>query len=84
MKVIVFKPTHRCNLNCSFCYDRVKKTKDATIMPIDKAIFALQKAMSTSGNKGPFEIIWHGGEPTMVGSDYIDQVCGYDYGYKII
>ena len=86
MSIIVFKPTHRCNLDCPFCYDRVNKTKDSPIMPIDKAIFALQKAMDTSkeiDQKNGFEIVWHGGEPTLVGANYIEAVCSHDYGYPI-
>lgn len=84
MAIIIFKPTHQCNLDCPFCYDRVKKTKSSKPMPVDKAIFALQKAMDTSRNpQEDFEIIWHGGEPTLVGADYIDQVCSHDYKHKI-
>lgn len=84
MRIIVFKPTHRCNLDCPFCYDRSKKASDKSTMPVDKAIYALQKAMDTSINpEDGFEIIWHGGEPTLVGTEYVDKVCGHDYGYKI-
>ena len=86
MSIIVFKPTHRCNLDCPFCYDRINKTKDSPIMPIDKAIFALQKAMDTSkeiDQKNGFEIVWHGGEPTLVGANYIEAVCSHNYGYPI-
>ena len=87
MKIIVFKPTHQCNLNCPFCYDREKRQKSTDIMPVDKAIFALQKAMDTADERskktGTFKVCWHGGEPTLVGSEYIDKVCSHDYGYQI-
>ena len=50
MRIIVFKPTHRCNLDCPFCYDRSKKASDKSTMPVDKAIYEQKKAMDTSIN----------------------------------
>ena len=70
-KTIILKPSHRCNLNCAYCYDRFNRAKDNTILPANKLIEALQKCYDEFGD---FTAIWHGGEPTVLGIDYWRQV----------
>lgn len=68
----ILKPSHRCNLNCSYCYDRWERSKHNEIMPVDDLIFALKKVIDEC--PGPVDFIWHGGEPTLLGIDYITKV----------
>lgn len=74
MPTIIFKPTHNCNLNCHFCYDRFNKQVDKSYMPVEKAIEILWKAVPELMDRGPVEVIWHGGEPLLVGFDYFKQI----------
>ena len=72
---IILKPSHRCNFNCTYCYDRFERSKDSNILPVDDCILILKKF----ANKFPdYHVIWHGGEPTCLGKDYLDKVMSAD------
>jgi uncharacterized protein len=69
------KPTHDCNLNCKYCYDRrfaeiVKECQ--THEAVDKLFCLLSKYTST------VDFIWHGGEPTLMGIKW------YEYVYEFL
>lgn len=74
-QTIIIKPTHRCNLDCPFCYDRFKRSENKEIMPIDKCIYVIEKVLHDLPDKQNYHIIWHGGEPMMLGHDYVRTVC---------
>lgn len=74
INVLIFKPSHRCNFNCSYCYDRFERSKDASIMSVDSAIKILEKAYKENPK---MEIIWHGGEPMLLGKEYLDKVMSH-------
>lgn len=76
MSTIIFKPTHNCNLNCSFCYDRFEKAENKAIMSLEKAIEVLWKAIPEmgEGEREPVRVIWHGGEPLLAGVEYFEQI----------
>lgn len=74
---IILKATHDCNLNCPFCYNKQNKDKDSSIMPVDTCLKILDKAFSELSKKySEFTVIWHGGEPLLLGSKYFETVCG--------
>ena len=68
---VILKPTHRCNLNCVYCYDRFERSKDSSTMDKDDLVICLNK-FTTYFDYCNF--IWHGGEPTILGLDYITYV----------
>lgn len=74
MPTIIFKPSHDCNLKCRFCYDRFNKKEDKSRMPVDTTIQILWKAIPELMERGPVEVIWHGGEPLLAGIDYFKQI----------
>lgn len=74
MPIIIFKPSHNCNLTCKFCYDRFKKQEDCSLMPVETAIKILWKAISELSEFGPVHIICHGGEPLLPGVEYYRQI----------
>lgn len=74
MSTIIFKPTHNCNLNCSFCYDRFEKAENKMMMPVEKAIEVLWKAIPEMGEHEPVQVIWHGGEPLLAGVEYFKKI----------
>ncbi len=64
---VLIKPTHRCNLDCKYCYDkpyREKIKEDMSMEVLDRTLKIL------SGYAQEVNIIWHGGEPTMVGTEW--------------
>ena len=65
---ILCKPTHECNMDCEYCYDKKeKKLVNNKRIPID----LLEKTIKIS-LKGFKNItwIWHGGEATLMGKDF--------------
>lgn len=70
---IIFKPTFNCNLNCSYCYERNQNHN--YIMPKEQMIQIIQTLLDTCENT--LSIIWHGGEPTVVGLDYFKDVINH-------
>ena len=67
INTVILKPTHRCNLNCSYCYDRYNREKDKMILSKENLVIALRKIAEEWDE---FQAIWHGGEPTVLGVEY--------------
>lgn len=65
---LLVKPTHDCNLNCQYCYDRPTREKfRGKTMPDE----ILQKIIKLSVDHAKNICwVWHGGEPTLMGADY--------------
>lgn len=67
---VIVKPTHRCNLDCKYCYDKPYREaikEDMSMETLDK----LFKLLSEHTERVTF--IWHGGEPTMVGTEWYEK-----------
>ena len=74
---VLIKPTDGCNLRCKYCFHQdmgysAKKLEEATLEWFCKITFPHYKSIT---------IVWHGGEPTFVGSEqferYVDIVNRY-------
>lgn len=65
---IICKPTHNCNMNCDYCYDKQEKTliKNEKI-PMDILEQAIKISLKSFKN---ITWIWHGGEATLMGKDF--------------
>lgn len=69
-QTLIIKPTHNCNLNCWFCYDRHERyDHPLAVMPVDKFIQAIEKWIKETPNCA-HSVIVHGGEPLTVGKGY--------------
>lgn len=69
--VMIVKTTHRCNLNCKHCYDAENRAlikDDLSFEYIDKCLQLLSEYTER------ITWIWHGGEPTMVGTQFFYEV----------
>lgn len=72
---VLVKPTHRCNLNCKYCYEKEpREFYGDKLMPpeyIDKLLEVLKKGYSK------VQLTWHGGEPLLAGEEWYDEVYKY-------
>ena len=74
INTLILKPSHRCNFNCTYCYDRFERSKDSHVMPMEECIQVLEMAYKENPK---MEIIWHGGEPLVLGKEYLDTVMSH-------
>ena len=64
---VLMKPTHRCNMNCSYCYDKPFRDtikEDMDMETLDNVFKVLTKSVNS------LNIIWHGGEMTLLGTQW--------------
>lgn len=67
---LLIKPTHRCQLDCKYCYD--KPFRDA--IHDDMTMDTLRRVADLVANHAErVDWIWHGGETTMVGTKWYDE-----------
>lgn len=65
---LIVKPTTKCNLNCKYCYDRMSRCDDIlTLEDIDN----ISKVAARDANDITW--IWHGGEPLLMGYEWLDK-----------
>lgn len=73
---VVVKVTTECNLNCTYCSEGDKISihlkKDYLFKLVDELPSLLEKLNETT-----VEFLWHGGEPLVVGVDYLSEVMDY-------
>lgn len=64
---LIVKPTHRCNLACPYCYDRINRGSwgDMTLDTVRKTAELFKGRVR--------EWIWHGGEPMLMGVDWLRE-----------
>lgn len=67
LKLLV-KPTHKCPLNCKYCYDKqFNVEEDMSLKTVEKICqFATQSAQHVTW-------IWHGGKPLLMGVDWLSK-----------
>lgn len=77
----IVKPTHDCNLSCVYCYDRVN-SKDLLRMSDSVLQTLIARLTKFHKPKSKIKIIWHGGEPLIMGIDFYRRVVEMqnDYG----
>ena len=80
MRTVIFRPTNKCNLRCTYCYD--KNNHRCGIESIRKSATELFKKEEENllesfnklyeGEDNP-KIIFHGGEPLIIDSKVLDD-----------
>lgn len=71
--VNIIKPTHICNLDCTYCYNddvRDPIMKDGTLFRTIEQTFAYVREHTAFTS---CEFIWHGGEPTVAGLPFYQK-----------
>lgn len=71
---ITIKPTDACNMRCKHCY-HAEDGFDNLRLPIEKIKFLLEKA---SEEYTRVNVLIHGGEPTLLGSKYIEEIIAIE------
>jgi uncharacterized protein len=70
--IVILKPILSCNLRCGHCYVGGRRSK-RSVLPVGEARQILAEIPSGS------EVILHGGEPTLLGLDYLKAITtGFD------
>lgn len=66
VRALIVKVTHRCNINCAYCYEFITKGDDMAI----STFMRLSSAALTSTCSEQIQFIFHGGEPTLLSNDW--------------
>ena len=77
--LVILKPTHQCNLRCSYCYvNNVSKTekKRFSLDFAKKIIDEIGKYASEKHIKN-VTLLWHGGEPLLWGKKNFKSIFNY-------
>ncbi|NTW32212.1 MAG: radical SAM protein [Bacteroidetes bacterium] len=81
MATIIFKPTEKCNSNCIYC-DVVTRKKPKTMsLDLLEHIFKNIDEYLKSKPKEHIQLIWHGGEPLLLGEDYFLKAIEFQEKY---
>jgi uncharacterized protein len=74
-----------CNLRCDYCYYLEKKALYPGIRGVRMSLEILESYIKQHMNAFPGTIInfsWHGGEPTLAGLDYFEDIVELQQKYK--
>lgn len=72
MYTIVVKVTHNCNLQCKYCY--MSDVSEGDKMNEETLYNTLTKTAKLNAKDGKTDIIWHGGEPLLMGFDFYEKI----------
>ena len=77
MATLILKVTEQCDSNCVYC-DVVRKADNGRTMTLDtlSVLFARVNEFLSVRPEEVIEILWHGGEPLLVGPEYYYQAFG--------
>lgn len=64
--MLIIEPTHDCNMRCRHCY-HAPRGFSPKVLEVEDAVKFFDCATQCSNN---IELLFHGGEPTLVGEDY--------------
>lgn len=76
---LLVKPTHSCNLNCKYCYEKPNRDKYKNITMSYETVDKIARLASEHAKDITW--IWHGGEPTLVGVEWYRRVQDIFYKY---
>lgn len=69
---VIMQPTTLCNLDCVYCYLPLRKLNNQMPLAVAQAVADSVAQFPDTGR--PLDIVWHGGEPSAVGVDYMRQL----------
>ena len=75
-KTIVLKTNNSCDLKCTYCYDESNNSKPFRTLDLDNVYSTLKQLVDYSKKNriSNLNLIWHGGEPLLMGIDYYSKI----------
>lgn len=74
MATVILKPTEACNARCIYCVVHKKSRQPATLpLATLELFFSRVNEFLEERPEEQLEIVWHGGEPLLLGVDYFAQ-----------
>jgi uncharacterized protein len=79
MATVIFKPTEACNARCIYCDVVHKKPRPPITMPLStlELFFSRLNEFLSEKPEENVEVIWHGGEPLLLGPDYFAKALQF-------
>lgn len=79
MATLIFKPTEACNAACAYCEVDRKGWRKSEIMEIEtlELLFVRINEFLLEREYEEMEIIWHGGEPLLLGEKYFSSAIEF-------
>jgi len=80
IRTVIVKLAGRCNLNCSYCYVYNREDSSYRRRPrfisdeIFEAMLLRMRALADEAPRRRLSLVFHGGEPTLVGSERFDRL----------
>jgi uncharacterized protein len=71
----VVKPTHLCNLACTYCYNDDVRDPVMTAATLDRVVGQVLGYVRDHAPGRLASFIWHGGEPMVAGLDYFERAA---------
>ncbi len=76
---LIMKATRLCNLRCEYCHDwRVGRDQTMTFETLARVI----KAALSDPTHRNVEFVWHGGEPTLLGTEFFEKALRLQSRYQ--
>lgn len=82
MATLILKATEKCNSNCYYC-DVVYNKKNASSMSVEvlEQVFIRINEFLEDDTGQRIEILWHGGEPLLMGTEFYQQAVSFQERY---
>jgi uncharacterized protein len=79
----VVKPTHLCNLDCTYCYN--DDVRDPVMKPstLERVVEQTFRYVEEHAKNRLVSFIWHGGEPTLPGVKFYERVSDLQDTYSM-
>lgn len=79
MATVIFKPTEACNARCAYCDVVHKESHSVKTMTKDilELFFIRINEYLLENSRETLEIIWHGGEPLLLGPEYFETALEF-------
>lgn len=79
MPTLIFKETEACNSNCVYCDVIARKSPRTISYELLKKVFIYINEYLEKNPEERFTIVWHGGEPCIVGVKFYRKVLEYQH-----
>jgi uncharacterized protein len=74
ISTLIVKVTHRCNLDCLYCYEHITKTGEDMSIETFKSL--ADKVLENS-RQPEITFLFHGGEPTILKNEWYEEAIKY-------